>query len=113
MIFIPAFDSYVSDDSFLLLHKANLKQKIRLMFITKEEMITTNQRLNVSDLKDKIKEEFGYAPYQQNLFHNKRELEEGELLTELSMEQKGDLIIKVIFINSWNCQSLRYKFVSI
>ena len=29
MIFIPAFDSYVSDDSFLLLHKANLKQKIR------------------------------------------------------------------------------------
>ena len=59
-------------------------------------MITTHQRLNVSNLKDKIKEEFRYAPYQQDIFHNKRVLEEEELLTELSMEQKGDLIIKVM-----------------
>lgn len=96
MIFVPDFDSAFKNNAFLDLHKGNLTQQIRLVFITKEETISTNQRINVNNLKVKIKEQFGYTPDQQTLFYHKRQLEGKEFLTELSMEQEGDLVIKVI-----------------
>ena len=65
LIFIPDFQAHSKEIEFLDLHQINLFQKIRLVFITKEEVISTNQCLNLNDLKDEIKDRFGYAPYQQ------------------------------------------------
>ena len=102
LIFIPDFQARSKEIEFLDLHQINLFQKIRLVFITKEEVISTNQRLNINGLKIEIKDRFGYAPYQQTLFCNKRQLEDKELLTELCIEQEGGintsekLVIKVI-----------------
>ena len=96
LMFVPDFTNSDKDVAFLELHKANLTQEIHLMFITKEEIITVNQLLTVNGLRNKIKEQFNYALYQQRLFYNKRELSYYEFLTELSMEQKGDLAIKVV-----------------
>ena len=96
MIFVPDFNRHFKDNAFADLHKGNLTQQICLVFITKEETISTNQHINVNDLKVKIKEQFGYTLDQQTLFYNKRQLEGKEFLTELSMEQEGDLVIKLI-----------------
>lgn len=96
LIFVPDYDHKRYKDVMLSdFHKVNLTQQIRLIFVSKEEIVTENRRISVKDLKDKIKVEFGYAPYQQKLFCDKRQLDDGELLTELYMEQEGDFAIKV------------------
>ena len=67
-------------------------QTIRLKFMTREEVIRTYNRLNVKGLKNRIQEEFGFTLSQQTLFHNKRELKNGELavIDELCIDESSD-----------------------
>lgn len=81
------------DKKFLKFYQDNSPQKIRLVFITKEELIQTEHCLNVKGLKNRIKQDFGYAIYQQTLFHNNRLLENGEILTELSINEFNQTLL--------------------
>ena len=107
LIFIPNTSNPTEDDaSFLDKHQTDIFQTIRLKFITKEEVIRISMnRLTVGRLKTLIKEQFGFTPYQQTLFHNKRQLNEAELLSELHISECGEGVsntssfVEVLVIN--------------
>ena len=103
LIFSPDHHSFVNDTVPFLKHQDNLFQKIRLLFITREEVILVKRRLNVTALKGLIENRFSCLPYQQKLFHGNKELKGEELLTELAMKQRRrqendeeELMIKVV-----------------
>ena len=97
LMFIPADTASSNQDtSFLDRHQTNIFQTIRLKFITRDEVIRTNNLKAIRCLKNLIKVQFGFAPYQQTLFHNNRQLDEEELLTDLFINEHGsELVINV------------------
>ena len=101
LIFIPNTSNPTEEDlTFLDKHQTDIFQTIRLKFITKEEVIRTSNRLNVGGLKTLIKERFGYGPYQQILFHNKRQLNCEELVSDIYLSEYGEGISKTSFVEA-------------
>ena len=96
LIFVPDVNANSKDCEFLENHKVNLVLKTRLLFLSKEEIIFIQYWTKVQDLKNEIKKQFGYAPYQQTLFHDSRKLEDGTIqLLDFASFKDFELVIKV------------------
>ena len=93
---MPDVNANSKDCEFLENHKVNLVLKTRLLFLSKEEIIFIQYWTKVQDLKNEIKKQFGYAPYQQTLFHDSRKLEDGTIqLLDFASFKDFELVIKV------------------
>ena len=90
LIFVPDLQSRFKDQIFLDRYRTDMSKTVRLMFITKEEIVQVNGYLKVTALKEIVERKFKIPQHQLKFFHNKKELKDEAFLTELYMKQHDD-----------------------